>query len=244
MNRTLPVIAFCVLCSSLYGHGGKTDSKGGHFDKKTGSYHSHGGGGGSDSGASSIESAGVVTQPKTESKTKARTQARTSYRTEPRPPERIDPEKLEYKILVSKELGTKCYCRVKITNQDSPSPSSLQGIPQEIFLAKASWVFVFPKDGEKLLGVVVTAPRKNPVWKPADEKGNTLIKDPWAEEGRFADRLWHDAKGTHSVEAAFGSRAGKSITLVRPNKETFEIDYDKLSEKDRKWIETSADLLP
>ena len=145
---------------------------------------------------------------------------------------------------MSKDLGKKSYCRVKITNQVSPNPTSLEAIPQEVFPNRVSWVFVFPKDGDDLLGVVVKASGKEPAWRVADATGSNVAKDPWAINGRFADRVWHDAKGTHSIEAAFESRTGKIVKLIKPSKEPLEVEYEKLSDADHKWIDSSPNLLP
>jgi hypothetical protein len=43
------IITFFVLfiCTSTFGHSGRTDSSGGHYNRKTGQYHYHNGGGGS-----------------------------------------------------------------------------------------------------------------------------------------------------------------------------------------------------
>jgi hypothetical protein len=43
------IVTFLTLyiLTSTYGHGGRTDSDGGHYNRQTGQYHYHNGGGGS-----------------------------------------------------------------------------------------------------------------------------------------------------------------------------------------------------
>jgi hypothetical protein len=46
MRRHITIIVWTFLiCSSTYGHSGRTDKSGGHYNHKTGDYHHHGGGG-------------------------------------------------------------------------------------------------------------------------------------------------------------------------------------------------------
>ena len=46
MRRHITTIILTLLiCSSTYGHSGRTDASGGHYNHKTGEYHHHGGGG-------------------------------------------------------------------------------------------------------------------------------------------------------------------------------------------------------
>lgn len=60
------------LATNAYAHSGRTDSKGGHYNRKTGAYHYHGGGGSSRSTANAV--------PRTSYRTTTRTRARTGYR--------------------------------------------------------------------------------------------------------------------------------------------------------------------
>jgi len=44
---TITVFALFIFSSQILGHSGRTDSNGGHYNRKTGEYHYHNGGGGS-----------------------------------------------------------------------------------------------------------------------------------------------------------------------------------------------------
>ncbi len=168
---------------------------------------------------------------------KPRSEARVAVR--PEPPE------LEYQILARKDLDQRSYCRVKITNQVSPDKKSLKRISQQIFPGKVSWVFVIAKDNANLLGYVENASGIRPIWIEATSQlGSNKVGDPWAENGRFANRVWHDASHSYSVEAVFESCLGSRVKLIQTNNEPLEVDYQKLSDTDRKWIDSSADLLP
>lgn len=82
MNNRLPLlvlaVSFCAV-PHVSAHSGRTDANGGHFNRKTGEYHYHGGGGGS-SAPSVRESA------RTEPRTVYRTVARTEEPTRPAGP--------------------------------------------------------------------------------------------------------------------------------------------------------------
>lgn len=46
MRRQITAIILTFLiCSNIYGHGGRTDSSGGHYNHNTGEYHNHSGSG-------------------------------------------------------------------------------------------------------------------------------------------------------------------------------------------------------
>jgi len=40
-NIVLPIILFFLITFSLFGHSGRTDSNGGHYNRTTGVYHNH-----------------------------------------------------------------------------------------------------------------------------------------------------------------------------------------------------------
>ncbi len=76
--------ATITLVFPLYAHSGRTDSSGGHFNRRTGSYHTHGGG-------SSISSTSSSPAPRVS----YRTSARTSFNTTARG---MSEEELKYRI--------------------------------------------------------------------------------------------------------------------------------------------------
>jgi hypothetical protein len=99
LRSVLRALIVAVLFSPMvsYGHGGRTDSSGGHTDRKTGVYHYHGGGGASQMQTAPVQPL-VTPRRTTQSRTSARTSARTSSRQESgvnsllADPERVEPE--------------------------------------------------------------------------------------------------------------------------------------------------------
>ena len=62
LKKALPAIVSAILCVTMVlgitasAHPGRTDSNGGHYDRSTGTYHTHNGGGSSSSSSSSSSS--------------------------------------------------------------------------------------------------------------------------------------------------------------------------------------------
>ncbi|QDT24429.1 YHYH domain-containing protein [Gimesia chilikensis] len=90
MKKLLSWIFICLIVSVnfSFAHSGRTDSKGGHYNRRTGEYHFHGRG----SSPSTLRL--VRTEPRTTSPSIARTTARSSVSTKKVEVIKPDPEKL------------------------------------------------------------------------------------------------------------------------------------------------------
>jgi hypothetical protein len=250
MKTQTIALLLCFVSSIAFGHAGGLDSKGGHTDRKTGIYHYHGGGGGGGGSAYSppptppppVKPPSVSRTPRTSARSSARQDFRSSAKEAESP--LLSFEKLEYDVLASKELGKKCYARVKLKNDSTPNESDLKAIPQEVFPEKACWIFVYPSNKTVLQGVVIVAPGKEPEWRVANSKATNVTRDPWLDDGRFAMREWSDASGSYKVMATFEDRSSDKVKLLKADGKSIQIEIEKLSEKDRKWLDAAKYMLP
>ncbi len=101
MNKfILAVVLFTIVPCFTFAHSGRTDSRGGHHDRKNGGYHYHNGG--SSSGSSSTQSTGYnpyysSRQARYTAKRDAKTESRTTARTSSKKDVSILAQKVKHK---------------------------------------------------------------------------------------------------------------------------------------------------
>lgn len=85
------------------------------------------------------------------------------------------------------------------------------------------------------------------VYKDGIFDGYYLIHDSWfttatmkkgdADDSSIALRVWSTTDSRYRIEAVFISFAAGKVKLMKKGGSTIDVDFDKLSEADRKWVE-------
>ena len=141
ISWTTLVLVVCV-CSSVSGHSGRTDSNGGHHDRRTGEYHYH-------SGGPSLSRTTSRSEPPTEARTTARTTSRTSPPSVRRLTADIDDahpalKGSEYDVVSNELVKTrpKVVIQLLVPDQAHWTDQRLEGIAKDVAI-KGRAVFYF-----------------------------------------------------------------------------------------------------
>ncbi len=234
------LIIGCLLTGTLYGHSGRTDSSGGHHNRKTGTYHYH------NSGSSSRGNSARYTP-----RTSYRTSAKTSYRTTYRKPPQSD--RFSYKILGTTKVGTQTRYRIQLVPQTASTPTEvdLRKIANKLEGKNFSATFFLPgteqgpvacgsvrKSSERGLEIhLIDQPPKSATQispKPQTTLPSLAEQESKRKEHEF--RTWTDNTGEFTIEARFRSYGAGKLTLEKKDGSRITLPMERLGTEDQEWV--------
>jgi hypothetical protein len=201
-------ISFLLLSGTIKAHPGRTDSSGGHYNRKTGDYHYHGGGSGSSISISSLSRTVARLTPRFEARTtapKLRTKAARTYSAED---ESAEWDKMRQQ---AEEIRAAERERKRELDEREATLSA-----REAELTEAQRQLQAQAEANDLLR-------------------QQLVAAKAAEDEKY--RTWTSATGKDTIEAKLISVAQSIVTLEKRDRKRIKVPIDKLRESDRKFID-------
>jgi hypothetical protein len=225
------VLIAMVGCSSLYGHGGGLDSRGGHRDSRNGGYHYH---------LDQFQPP-PYSPPPIDYRTMANQQAKITARKEVRTKARgFVSNKFKFAILNQRNFKGKSFARVRLlTSFDQVEVEQLETIPKTAFKDDTDGTATVLKVGSETVLGRVTRKDLTTTWIPDAES-----IDPWAENGRFTYRTWTSSTGSILKGLMLADFDEEHVVLEDEKGKQVKIRLDRLSVADQKWVNESNSLLP
>lgn len=248
-----------LISSQAFGHPGRTDSSGGHFNRKTGEYHYHGGGGASRGGSS------YTPQPLYNARESARSGYRSDYRAMDR---RAEVAEQERKQREQERLAREQKDRERSLaearerergDQEAREREVREAAQREIdrrdrlAASKFRIAVKFYCQGnlpvaQKWVQDLAGEYSDTPTGAEAQQilaESFLLAMQSRVEEGRRVNsslmmegldfREWQDVTGAYKVVAAFVAQVDGVVILVKQNGDPINVPMEKLCQADRDW---------
>ncbi|MDB4744021.1 YHYH domain-containing protein [Planctomicrobium sp.] len=122
--------------NGVYAHPGRTDSSGGHHNRKTGGYHTH------SSTPTRVTTPRQTPLVRTQARTSARTSSKLDYRGQSRTISSKSKEE-KFKFVSKKTSGKTLIVKIQITSVPTPTETELKQIAESLMAAKNYNVFFY-----------------------------------------------------------------------------------------------------
>jgi hypothetical protein len=219
------VFSSCLVASVgvCHAHSGRTDASGGHYNRKTGVYHSHG-----------ISSASSNTGVTGLSRMTAWFTPRESARTSPPPKKNVEARAYDPNPLIARVTDES----VRFPSEEEPIPKSVE--PQRDFAKeeRAKKLFAFAKrqidEGKRDVGIKYL----RRIIDEYDETSSAPDARDYLKKLREAEpfKEWIDKSGRHSVRAMFIRLEKETVYLKREDGRIIAVDVRDFSHTDRLYI--------
>ncbi len=218
--RFASLLGVLMLPSICHAHGGRTDSSGGHNDRRSGGYHYHSGG---PARTSSDVTPLARVDPPSPRRTAVRTTARTSIssvRTTASQPFTLRP---------SYATRSAASARPESPQLD-PMVVQAEADAKVLLDRGAANETARDYDGaiRDFLRVLRNWPKTSAAKQARDRLAHLRANEPL--------RIWKSKIGGHSVEARYVSEEGDRIVLKTAERKTVRIKFDDLITKDRLYV--------
>jgi hypothetical protein len=206
--------------SSSEAHSGRTDAKGGHYNRKTGEYHYHG------AGPSVDDLPGLA-------RTKAPTTSRSEARTES-----PQPRSTNARTHLTPQLGSLSSIRNVEEPEDPPAVAQIVKEPNAKLQSTSRAILDYARREYALGNIEVAMKYVRRVitnYAATDAAGDAKqVLEEWKDSEPF--REWTVSTGKFKTSARFARLEKGSVYLVDKSERTIAVDLKRLSKADQQYV--------